>query len=205
MAAVTIWSHFGAQKNKVWPCFPIYLPVSDFMWQLPFSVLHSSVIISRSTHVAANGIISLFLMAEYYSTACMHYIFFLLFLSWHRVALDCCVSFCCPVKWVSHTHIPSLFWTSFPFRPPQRSQEHALCSTVGSHSFSVLHVAVYIRQSQPPPLQSTSLLSLPYPYVCSLHQCLSLSFAQKITCAIFSGLYIYVLTGFVFLWLQSKW
>ena len=204
MAAVTICSDFGAQENKVWHCFPIYLPISDFMWQLPFSVLLSSVIISRSTHVAASGIISLFLMAEYYSTACMHYIFFLLFLSWHRVALDCCVSFCCPVKWVSHTH-PLSFLDVLPIYattavPGARPVLHSR-----SRSFSVLHVAVYIRKSQPPPLQSTSLLSLPYPYVCSLHQCLYLSFAQKITCAIFSGLYIYVLTVFVFLRLQSKW
>ena len=32
MAAVTICSDFGAQKNKVWPCFhcfPIYFPLSD--------------------------------------------------------------------------------------------------------------------------------------------------------------------------------
>ena len=29
MAAVTICSDFGAQKNKVWHCFPIYLPRSD--------------------------------------------------------------------------------------------------------------------------------------------------------------------------------
>ena len=29
MAAVTIWSDFGAQKNKVSHCFPIYLPWSN--------------------------------------------------------------------------------------------------------------------------------------------------------------------------------
>ena len=29
MAAVTICPDFGAQKNKVWHCFPIYLPWSD--------------------------------------------------------------------------------------------------------------------------------------------------------------------------------
>ena len=29
MAAVTICSDFGAPKNKVWHCFPIYLPWSD--------------------------------------------------------------------------------------------------------------------------------------------------------------------------------
>ena len=29
MAAVTICSDFGAQKNKVWHCFPIYFPWSD--------------------------------------------------------------------------------------------------------------------------------------------------------------------------------
>ena len=29
MAAVTICSDFGAQKNKVWHCFPIYFSWSD--------------------------------------------------------------------------------------------------------------------------------------------------------------------------------
>ena len=29
MAAITICSDFGAPKNKVWHCFPIYLPWSD--------------------------------------------------------------------------------------------------------------------------------------------------------------------------------
>jgi len=29
MAVITICSDFGAQKNKVWHCFPIYLPWSD--------------------------------------------------------------------------------------------------------------------------------------------------------------------------------
>ena len=29
MAAITICSDFGAPKNKVWPCFPIYFPWSD--------------------------------------------------------------------------------------------------------------------------------------------------------------------------------
>ena len=34
------------------------------------------MIISRSIHVAANGIISFFFMAEYYSTVNMYHIFF---------------------------------------------------------------------------------------------------------------------------------
>ena len=43
MAAITICSDFGAQKNKVWNCFPIYLPLSDgtrchdlIFWMLSF-------------------------------------------------------------------------------------------------------------------------------------------------------------------------
>ena len=37
-----------------------------------------NMIISRSIHIAANGIISFFLMAEEYSTVYMHDIFFIL-------------------------------------------------------------------------------------------------------------------------------
>ena len=36
-----------------------------------------SMIISRSIHVAANGIISFFFMAEYYSSVYMYHIFFI--------------------------------------------------------------------------------------------------------------------------------
>ena len=36
-----------------------------------------SMIISGSIHVAANGVISFFFMAEYYSIVCMHHIFFI--------------------------------------------------------------------------------------------------------------------------------
>ena len=52
MAAVTTWSDFGAQKNKVWHCFhcfPIYFPWSDrtrchdlsFLWVLSFKTTFS--------------------------------------------------------------------------------------------------------------------------------------------------------------------
>ena len=35
MAAVTICSDFGAPQNKVWHCFPIYFPWSDFLELTP--------------------------------------------------------------------------------------------------------------------------------------------------------------------------
>ena len=48
MAAVTICSDFGAPKNKVWHCFPIYLPWSDgtgchdlSFWMLSFKTTFS--------------------------------------------------------------------------------------------------------------------------------------------------------------------
>ena len=37
------------------------------------------MIISRSIHVAENGIISSFFMAEWYSIACIYYVFFIQF------------------------------------------------------------------------------------------------------------------------------
>ena len=42
-----------------------------------FRLTSLGMIISRSTHVAANDIISFFFMAEYYSFVCMYHIFFI--------------------------------------------------------------------------------------------------------------------------------
>ena len=49
--------------------------------------------ISRSVHIAAKGITSFFLMAEYYSVVCMYYILFIHFCQWtSRLLL--CLSYC---------------------------------------------------------------------------------------------------------------
>ena len=51
--------------------------MSDIIWYLSFSVWLTllSMLISTSTHVAANDIISFFFMVQYYSIVYMHYIF----------------------------------------------------------------------------------------------------------------------------------
>ena len=53
--------------------------MSDIIWYLSFSVWRTllSMLISTSTHVAANDIISFFFIVQYYSIEYMHYIFFI--------------------------------------------------------------------------------------------------------------------------------
>ena len=50
MAAVTICSDFGAQENKVWHCFPNYLPWSDAPKQMPWSLFFECRVLSQSFH-----------------------------------------------------------------------------------------------------------------------------------------------------------
>ena len=49
MAAITICSDFGAQKHKVWHCFPIYLPWSDGNW-MPWSLFFERWVLSQTFH-----------------------------------------------------------------------------------------------------------------------------------------------------------
>ena len=59
MPVITICSNFGAQKNKIshcFHCFPIYLHIGDSIYFSSSDLFHR-IIISRSIHVTANGII----------------------------------------------------------------------------------------------------------------------------------------------------
>ena len=49
MAAVTIWSDFGGQKNKVSHCFPIYLPMKWWDW-MPWSSFSECWALSQLFH-----------------------------------------------------------------------------------------------------------------------------------------------------------
>ena len=49
-----------------------------------------------------------------------------------------------------HIHISPLFYICFAFRSPQSIEESSLCSTVGSHSLSILYMASNIHCKPPP-------------------------------------------------------
>ena len=51
---------------------------------------------------------------------------------------------------VIHIHMSPLFWISFPFGLPQRTESCSLCCAVGSHQLPTLYIVVYICQSQSP-------------------------------------------------------
>ena len=74
--SLCLWIYFYFVGKFI--CVIFYIPhISDIIWHLSFfSWLTSlSMMISRSIHVAENGIILFFFMAEYYSVVYMDHIF----------------------------------------------------------------------------------------------------------------------------------
>ena len=102
--------------------------------------------------------------------------FFVSFLNWRIIALQCCDGFCHTSTWFSHRYIyapPS--WTSLPLPIPshpsrlsQSTRFSSLCHTANSHWLSILHMVMYMFQcyslysSHPllPSIMSTSLFSM---------------------------------------------
>ena len=99
-----------------------------------------------------------------------------------------------------HIHISPLFWISFPFRSPQSIEQSSLCYKQVLISY-LFYTQQCICQSQSPNHPTP-----PYPpwcpYICSLHLCLYVCFADMLICIIFlDSIYKRYYTIFVFLFL----
>ena len=107
------------------------------------------------------------------------------------IDLQCCVHFCCAVKWISYTDTALLSRLDFPTlshlpRSSQNTELSSLGDTAGSHLLSVLHMMVYICLSPSPSLSHSPLPSL-CPYIRSLCLHLYSCPTSRFICTIFLG------------------
>ena len=160
MAAVTICSNFGAQKNKVchcFHCFPIYLPWSDGTGCHDLSFLN-------------------------------FVFFFPFFISWRLITLQYCSSFDMNQPWI-YMYSPSLSPFPPPSLPnPSGSSQYTRpehlshASNLGWWSVSPLIIHMFqccsLKTSHPRLLSQS-------PKVCSVHLCLFFCFTYRVIITIF--------------------
>ena len=134
-----------------------------------------------------------------------------LFKNWSVIALQCCVSFRCAMKWISHVYTDPLPLgppSHFPYPSPQVITEHQaglpVLEEAGSHQLSVLHMAVCICQPQSPKSSHPPFPSL-CPHACSLGLWLCSCPANRFMWTIFLGLHVCIKIPCLFFsfWLPS--
>ena len=72
----------------------------------------------------------------------VHLIF--LFFNWSKIEFQCCMNFCCTVKWLSYTYICILFHILCHYGLSQDIESSSLCYTVGPCCLSILYIPVCI-------------------------------------------------------------
>ena len=164
MAAVTICSDFGTQKNKVWHCFhciPIYLPWSDRTRCHDLSFLN----------------VELFLFLIFIFT-----LFYFTILYW----------FCHTLTWIHHgcTWVPNpelpCHYTPhiISLGQPSAPAPSILYPVLNLDWRFISYMIVYMFQCHSP--KSSHPLPLPHsPKVCSIHLCLFCCLAYRVIITIF--------------------
>ena len=130
----------GSCSEKTWQ--PLSVPV----WYLPhlsicLCIVFLPLLECKHYESRIKNFFPLFIILSLVSS---HFIYLKNF-NWTIVELQCCVNYCCTVKWLSYTHIYILFHIFFQYGLSQNIEYSSLCYTIRTCCLSIPYIPVCIK------------------------------------------------------------